>query len=251
MALALACKGDGSGAQPANKAAAALPAAVTTPAAIDQAGVSHIGDTLVIALDSGSVRRVNKPEDGDSHAEYRYVGRVGRGPGTLHVIERKGWEDASVELINARTGAVALLRALPVMSPDATRFTVVVDLGMGTWDRVTTCFGQSEVTVWRMTDSVPVKEFAVDAFDCNTGRGWGPSAPVWRSADTISFMRKTFSRDPAARVKGAVDSSRATLVREPSGWVLDQASTALLPVRRNDSPAALRLAVIRDVVLAV
>jgi hypothetical protein len=112
-----------------------------------------------------------------------YAGEVGSVP--FQVIERYGGETyPTFQLLNGRTGTdEGIGTDLPLFAPDSTHF--VVDAPG--WDNCAEGDGAS-LAVWRLTDSVPIREWGVYPWTCR-GTGWGATDLRWRSTDTLEFVR--------------------------------------------------------------
>lgn len=179
----------------------------------------RIDDTIVIRLSTvGAAKRVDDDGSGESYRRYYYAGRFGGDNGTpaFHILDVRNNAGGAVELINAATGDSLLLRGVPILSPDGARFAAV--------EEPDACELASQLDVWRVTGDKPVREFTLEPFDCNTGRGWGPSDVAWRTRDTISLVRHRIPRDSARHANADWDATRALLVREAGKWVLDTTS---------------------------
>lgn len=48
---------------------------------------------------------------------------------------------------------------------------------------------QPDAAVWRLTDSIPMREWRLTSFDCRTQSGWGATDPHWIGDDTIELTR--------------------------------------------------------------
>jgi hypothetical protein len=143
--------------------------------------VRRVGDTLFIRTAAGAESTyVDNPVDNDTYVKFTYEGTVA--VGALHKIDVRGWESGATLLVSAVTGGE--LRAVndPVMSPDGKRFAAAA-LSMEV------CEGETRLEIFRLTDTIPLLEWSVNPFDCGTDTGWGPSAPKWRSPDTLEFTR--------------------------------------------------------------
>lgn len=179
------------------------------------------GDTLVLRLTNvGAAKRVDEPAEGANYRRYYYAGRFGGDNGTpaFHILDVRDSDGGAVELINAATGDSLLVRGVPILSPDGTRFAAV--------EEPDACDLATQLDVWRVTGDRPVREYSVQPFDCGPGSGWGPSDVAWRSRDTISLLRRTLPLDSLRSASGETDAVPALLVRVAGSWVLDTSSTA-------------------------
>jgi hypothetical protein len=142
------------------------------------------GRTLVLKTDS-TVRMI-----------YRYAGYLKEI--RSHVVHRVPYEDSGNYLVvDDSTGDSTTVWAMPVPSPDGTRF-VLTSLDEDEESDV------GNISVWRMVGRKPQKEFSI-----NEG-GWRSSDAVWRDSVTIDFMRNTNPdpTDPFRYIK-----SRASLTK--------------------------------------
>jgi hypothetical protein len=182
-----------------------------------EGAASRAGDTLVIRLSGiGAVRRVDRREPADALVRYLYVGRLGGTTGTaaFHLVEVQSPQLRAVELVNAASGDSTFVFDRPVPSPDGARFaTASIDL--------LRCEGRNQLDVWRITGEKPVREWSVASSDCGNESGWGPSDVMWRSADTIAFVRNTLPTDSARRSNGDWDRASGFLVRHAGTWGLE------------------------------
>ena len=182
------------------------------------------GDTIVIRLSNvGASKRVDEPTEGDAYRRYYYAGRFGGDNGTpaFHILAVRNMQGGAIELINAATGDSLVVRGVPILSPDGTRFAAVAE--------PKACELPIQLEIWRVTGDKPAHEYTLAPFDCTASRGWGPSNVVWHSRDTISLLRNTLPSDSARRVAGERDATRALLVRVAGKWTLDTTTAASLP----------------------
>jgi hypothetical protein len=108
---------------------------------------------------------------------YRYAGYLKEIHS--HVVHRVPYEDSGNYLVvDDSTGDSTTVWAMPVPSPDGTRF-VLTSIGEDEGSDV------GNISVWRMLGRKPQKEFSI-----NDG-GWRSSDAVWRDSVTIDFMRNT------------------------------------------------------------
>jgi hypothetical protein len=184
-----------------------------------QGVASRSGDTVILRLTNvGAAKRVDNPAEGDAYRRYYYAGRFGGDNGTpaFHILDVRNYEGGAIELINAATGDSLLIRGVPLLSPDGARFAAV--------EEPDACELASQLEIWRVTGDKPVREFAVQPFDCETSTGWGPANVTWRARDTISLVRNRLPRDSTRRASGERDGTPALLVRSAGNWVLDTAA---------------------------
>jgi len=172
------------------------------------------GDTLTISLTTGHlVRFVN--QSGEAPYGYQYVGRFGGG--RFEVIERSGGETYPLAVfVNRQTGQRVTVGREMVFAPDSQRFVATDD----DWNNCTD-LNQPGMRIWRMTDSIPVLEWALEPFDCRSSfNGWGPTSPKWRGSDTLDFVRNEMrTADTAAVILKPVYSKRpAQAFRDSKGW---------------------------------
>ena len=186
------------------------------------------GDTVVIRLSNvGAAKRVDDPSEGAAYRRYYYAGRFGGDNGTpaFHILDVRTRDGGAVELINAATGDSLLLRGVPQLSPDGARFAAV--------EEPDACELPTQLEIWRVTGDKPVQEYSLEPFDCVTEKGWGPADAVWRSRDTISFLRAYLPSDSLRRRNGERDTTRALLVRRAGTWELDTTRVATRTTRRD------------------
>lgn len=183
-------------------------------------------DTIILRLTNvGAAKRVDNPAEGAAYRRYYYAGRFGGDNGTpaFHMLDVRNFDGGAIELINAATGDSLLIRGVPLLSPDGARFVAV--------EEPDACELASQLEIWRVTGDKPVNELTIQPFDCNTDTGWGPAHVVWRSRDTISFVRERLPLDSLRRANGGRSRSPAVFVRDAGAWVLDTTSAAVRPRR--------------------
>jgi hypothetical protein len=123
------------------------------------------GRTLVLKTDS------------TMRMSYRYAGYLKE----IHsyIVHRVPYEDAgNYLLLDDSTGDSTILWAMPIPSPDGTRF-ALTSLGTDAESKV------GNISVWRMVGRQPQKEFSLDDED------WDSSDAVWRDSVTIDFTKNT------------------------------------------------------------
>lgn len=179
------------------------------------------GDTIVLRLSNvGAAKRVDNPSEGDAYRRYYYAGRFGGDNGTpaFHILDVRNYQGGAIELINAATGDSLLIRGVPLLSPDGSRFAAV--------EEPDACEFASQLEIWRVTGDKPVRELVIRPFDCEAATGWGPSNVKWRASDTISLVRNRLPSDTVRRANGERDTSSALLVRSAGTWTLDTTAAA-------------------------
>jgi hypothetical protein len=182
---------------------------------------SRSGDTVIIRLSNvGAAKRVDDPNEGTGYHRYYYAGRFGGDNGTpgFHILDVRNMSGGAIELINAATGDSLVVRGVPLLSPDGSRFAAV--------EEPDACELPTQLEVWRVTGDKPVLEYSLDTFDCMKSTGWGPSEPAWRSRDTLTLLRAFLPTDSLRRQNGERDTTRALLVRRAGAWVLDTTAAA-------------------------
>jgi hypothetical protein len=152
----------------------------------------HAFEVAAIASSGGKVDRANYWElrikllsgrtlvlktDSTMRMSYRYAGYLREIHS--HVVHRVPYEDSGNYLVvDDSTGDSTTVWAMPVPSPDGTRF-VLTSIDEDEESDV------GNISVWRMVERKPQKEFSI-----NDG-GWRSSDAVWRDSVTIDFMRNT------------------------------------------------------------
>jgi hypothetical protein len=106
-------------------------------------------------------------------------------------------------LVEARSGRQMPLNGEPRFSPDGARF---VEASQA--DR--TGVVPSQISVWRMAEGGPVREFQAKPAP---GEAWDPVEPVWTSSSTIRFVRRSSDRSGFSLRESAV-----LLRLGPAGW---------------------------------
>lgn len=130
-----------------------------------------------VCLEDRPARGMDSERD---FTEYRYLGRL---PGPrLYVVERWQYQGSGVTLIDADTGAVSQVGAVPVASPDGARIAVAstnLDPAADEADQVIYRLA-SELTIYRYGEGKLLQEFKFEAPD-----DWGPGDPRWLSAQLL------------------------------------------------------------------
>jgi hypothetical protein len=182
---------------------------------------SRSGDTVIIRLAGvGAAKRVDDPTEGTAYRRYYYAGRFGGDNGTpaFHILDVRNTAGGAIELINAETGDSLVVRGVPLLSPDGSRFAAI--------EEPEACELPTQLEIWRVSGDKPVREFSLDSFDCMASTGWGPSEATWRSRDTLTLLRNVLPTDSLRRQNGERDTTRVALVRRASAWVLDTTTAA-------------------------
>lgn len=172
------------------------------------------GDTLYVRLATGHETTFVNVIDGEDDGGFRYGGRLGRA--AFHLIESRGHETYPTWLLmNARTGRTIRAGHEFVVSPDSLRFATAAN----DWFN---CAEQDHpsLDVWRLTDTLPVREWRLNPFDCRTNAGWGPTNPQWRGSDTLEFTRNDAVSQSHAIGADRIEyrARRMLAVRDLSGW---------------------------------
>jgi hypothetical protein len=169
-----------------------------------EGSAQRTGDTLFIILTTG--RRIPfMNTEGEAPGGYRYVGRLA--DGRYELLEEYGHETYPRAIIlNRRTGQMVSTSRSLLFSADGSHFAVAD----ADWQNCTE-LDQPGMEVWRMTDSVPVREWKLTPWACKTRSGWGPTDPSWRGSDSLDFVRNEISHD----------KSSVRAVRDNGRWHLD------------------------------
>jgi hypothetical protein len=171
--------------------------------------VRRSGDTLRLRFATGRETVPLNAEGGESSSSYDYHGRVGRG--VFDYVEYHGDEQPpGWILFNASTGRAVQGSDTPVFSPDSGHFATALD----SWDNCAEADG-SRAAIWRLSDSVPVREWHIEPLDCRAMRGWGATNPRWRGADTVEFTRLEFD---STVTDGHFASRPMYVIRAGTAW---------------------------------
>ncbi|MEG3791565.1 hypothetical protein V1318_15660 [Lysobacter sp. CCNWLW3] len=130
-----------------------------------------------VCLEDRPARGMDSERD---FTEYRYLGRLPGPP--LYVVERWQYQGSDVTLIDADTGAVSEVGAVPVASPDGVRIAVastVLDPSADESDQVIYRLA-SALTIFRYSNGKLLQEFKLEAPD-----DWGPGEPRWLDAQRL------------------------------------------------------------------
>ncbi len=170
------------------------------------------GDSLVIRPDSGPVLvDLERPDTGGTVYEHHtYAGAI-VGRAIEHVVSDAAYESSDTRIVDGRSGRSVGAIGPPLLSPAGDRFAASAM-------SLETCEGRNGLEIWRLTDSIPVREFALDAYDCKTDTGWGPTDLAWQSADTLALTAVLAPNDSLARQRGITERWPVTLVRSAAGW---------------------------------
>ena len=130
-----------------------------------------------VCLEDRPARGMDSERD---YTEYRYLGRL-PGP-SLYVVERWQYQGSGVTLIDADTGVVSQVGAVPVASPDGARIAIASTNPDPTTDEADQVIYRlaSEFTIYRHSEGKLVQEFKFEAPD-----DWGPGEPRWLGAQLL------------------------------------------------------------------
>jgi hypothetical protein len=175
------------------------------------AAVRRVRDTLFIRVASGAESTfVDNPADNDTYVKFTYVGTVAHG--ALHHIAIQGWESGGSLVVNAASGRKLWIPGPPVVSPDGRRFA-------SSQMAMQICEGITVLEIYRLTDSVPVREWGIQPYDCATDKGWGASDEAWLSPDTLRFTRNDLPPGGSEGIDGPHYVRRPMLVvRADTAW---------------------------------
>jgi hypothetical protein len=188
------------------------------------------GDTIILRLSNvGAAKRVDVPAEDDGYRRYYYAGRFGGDNGTpaFHILDVRTRDGGEIELINAATGDSLIMHGVPLLSPAGSHFAAVAE--------PESCMLPTQLEIWRVTGDKPVREYAIEPFNCVTDKGWGPSSVAWRSRDTITLLRTTLPADSTRRANGEREATGALLVRLAGKWTLDTSAAARRLHRSSDT----------------
>ena len=122
--------------------------------------------------------------------------------------------------MNARTGGTISADHDVVVSPDSLRFATAANHWFNCAEQ-----DHPSLDVWRLTDTLPVREWRLDPFNCRTNAGWGPTNPHWRGP-TLWNSLETTQYFEMARRSAPTASSIACDQCWLSGTSTDGASSA-------------------------
>ena len=114
------------------------------------------------------------------YTEYRYLGRLPEP--RLYVVERWQYQGSGVTLIDADTGVVSEVGAVPVASPDGARIAIAstkLDPATDEADQLVYRLA-SELAIYRYGEGKLLQEFKFEAPD-----DWGPGEPRWLDAQLL------------------------------------------------------------------
>ena len=154
--------------------------------------VRREGGALSLQLDGGrrltltDVPATHGPESGKPLAEREttYALRAYLPRLNVYVVELAFRDGGAFVLIEAGSGRQTPLNGEPRFSPDGARF---VEASQA--DRTGTV--PSQISVWRMAEGGPVREFQAKPAP---GESWDPVDPIWTSTATIRFVRRSSDR---------------------------------------------------------
>lgn len=148
------------------------------------------GDSLWIRLTPGQTIDFVDQSTGEASGGFTYMGRFGRPQ--YHVVQSNGHEAVpSYILIHPTTGRRVEGVDSMTWSPDSTRIATVAE----GWDNCSEG-GGGRLTVWRLTDTLPIREYDVAPWQCTHTAAWAPTDPHWESSDVLDFTRVDFPRSP-------------------------------------------------------
>jgi hypothetical protein len=176
--------------------------------------VKRTGDSLFVRLATGRVLTFVDEVGGEAPGGYYYNGRIGNG--VFDVVESWGHEAPAVPIIiNRRTGKTVRTSDQLILSPDGGRFANFAP----DWNN---CAERSQPTmdIWRLTDSIPVRELRLSTFDCGTKRGWGAIDVAWRGTDTVEFTRAELDTASANASTPRTIRTPGRAVRVGNTWVI-------------------------------
>lgn len=130
-----------------------------------------------VCLEDRPARGMDSERD---YTEYRYLGRL---PGPrLYVVERWQYQGSGVTLVDADSGVVSQVGAVPVASPDGARIAIASTNLDPTTDEADQVIYRlaSELTVHRYSEGKLLQEFKFETPD-----DWGPGEPRWLSAQLL------------------------------------------------------------------
>jgi hypothetical protein len=76
-----------------------------------------------------------------------------------------------------------------VWSPDSTRIATVAP----SWDNCAEG-GVARLTIWHLTDTLPVREYEITPWRCEHVAAWAPTDPHWETSDVLAYTRVNFPR---------------------------------------------------------
>jgi len=178
--------------------------------------VERRGDTLYIRRASGATVHFVDQSTGEAPGGYTYVGLVGHP--AYHLVQSNGHEAVpSYILVSPATGRQVSGLDSTAWSPDSTRIATVAE----SWDNCSEG-GLGRIAIWRLTDTLPVREYEETPWRCERGAAWAPTDPRWTDSRSVEFTRVDF---PAANEGEAMPAQRlwkkrrVRLVLEAGRWV--------------------------------
>lgn len=151
------------------------------------------------------VRFLDDSTAGEGYVAHRLVGRL---PGTRYdVVSRSQWEFHDFLMVS-ETGDTTAIEGWPVVAPNGERVAVA------SFD-FDACFQSNRLEIWRVTTTLPVREYSQETGSCADGTGWGPSDLEWSDSQTLAF-----TVHQPGKGSGEAGSGSGTLKRGASGWTL-------------------------------
>lgn len=136
--------------------------------------VERRGDTLLVRLGTGEVRRLVDYGEGETTVRLTYGGYLGGI--RFHVVHVHLYEGDTYLLIDDDRGEELRMDGPPVVSPYATRVAVASHQGEAG-------YSPNTLEVWAVTDRGLFLEWAIHPDD------WGAEDPRWTSPTTVRFTR--------------------------------------------------------------
>lgn len=179
-------------------------------------GLSREDSVFRIRLaDDDTARVVDQGEFGGADTDARLHGYLGHHPGVRqHLFEVTLWEGGHFLLLDPRTGERETLQALPVVSPDSTRFAVA--------SSALEYASRGSLEIWRVDEEQGIERtWAFDlpepASPGGPGPNWSPGDAFWLSPDSLCVRIDT----PATNLDApgrAQPSGWGVLERRNGGW---------------------------------
>ena len=140
--------------------------------------VKRVMNRLVLTADNGkTLEFIDVPVNNKENLNFRLEAILpDRG---YYVVMQDGYEWCNHILVNAQDGRQQQIDAVPVFSPDGTRFvTANHDLDAH--------YGHNRVQIFKVIDGMGVVEWSEEPTE------WGPENVAWESPARIQFTRKIF-----------------------------------------------------------
>ncbi len=138
------------------------------------------GDTLYVrATNDTVVTFVNRLDEEDDALSFEYKGMIAKG--RLHRIDVESIIGPYTEYVHTQTGARFRTVGWPVISPDGAR------LASSSWGTAV-CNARPRLEIFRLTDSLPAIELAVESRICVDQTASPPPVVEWLSPDTLAFV---------------------------------------------------------------